>query len=113
MNVSSTNALSECGLKRYVRMDPVSRSVLTGQELQKRGPQSIGKARGGWPPEIHLVAVGPDCPLILRLSPGNAHDGPEGHKLIKMLRKSPYRLLGTDGESIVEQRRVALRKNTG
>ena len=54
---------------------------------KKGGPQSIGKSRGGWTTKIHLVAAGPDCPLIFHLSPGNAHDGPEGRKLIERLRE--------------------------
>ena len=59
-----------------------------GTRASKKGASIDRKARGGWPPKIHLVAVGPDCPLILRLSPGNAHDGLEGHKLIKIARLS-------------------------
>ena len=46
-----------------------------------------GKSRGGWTTKIHLVAAGPDCPLIFHLSPGNAHDGPEGRKLIERLKE--------------------------
>ena len=67
------------------------RGSFTGQHLrqgasrrhgrgQKNGPQSIGKSRGGWTTKLHMVAADDRTPLAFSLSPGQAHDGPEGRK---------------------------------
>ena len=52
---------------------------------QKNGPQSIGKSRGGWTTKLHMVAADDRTPLAFSLSPGQAHDGPEGRKLLNRL----------------------------
>src|SRR6201986_4596094 len=50
--------------------------------LKKNGPQAIGKARGGWNTKIHLVAADARTVITFALSPGNAHDAPEGRALL-------------------------------
>ena len=52
---------------------------------QKNGPQSVGKSRGGSTTKLHMVAADDRTPLAFSLSPGQAHDGPEGRKLINRL----------------------------
>ena len=49
---------------------------------KKNGPQAIGKSRGGWTTKIHLVAADARTALTFELSPGQAHDSPEGRKLL-------------------------------
>jgi len=53
--------------------------------LKKNGPQSIGKSRAGWTTKIHLVAATERHAVTFSLSPGNAHDAPEGRKLMRTL----------------------------
>src|ERR1700733_13052746 len=48
---------------------------------KKNGPQAIGKSRGGWNTKVHLVAANARTAITFALSPGNAHDGPEGRAL--------------------------------
>ena len=50
--------------------------------LKKNGPQSIGKSRGGWTTKIHMVAADARTAVTFSLSPGQAHDAPEGRKLL-------------------------------
>ena len=52
---------------------------------KKNGPKAIGKSRGGWTTKIHLVAADARTALTFALSPGQAHDGPEGRKLLTSL----------------------------
>ncbi|MCH7910409.1 MAG: IS5 family transposase [Candidatus Hydrogenedentes bacterium] len=52
---------------------------------KKNGPQSIGKSRGGWTTKIHMVAADARTAITFSLSPGQAHDGPEGRKLLRTL----------------------------
>ena len=47
--------------------------------VKKNGPQSIGKSRGGWTTKIHMVAADARTALI------QAHDAPEGRKLLNRL----------------------------
>jgi len=49
-----------------------------GQVLLKKGPQSIGKSRGGRTTKIHSVVVDVNLPIVRRLSSGSAADDPEG-----------------------------------
>lgn len=51
-------------------------------ELLKKGPQAIGRSRGGCTTKIHLVAASDRCALILKLSPGQAGDAPAGRELL-------------------------------
>ena len=53
--------------------------------LKKNGPQAIGKSRGGWTTKLHLVAANERTALRFSLSPGQAHDAPEGRKLLQRL----------------------------
>ena len=51
--------------------------------VKKNGPQAIGKSRGGWNTKIHLVAANARTAITFALSPGNAHDAPEGRALLR------------------------------
>ena len=53
--------------------------------FKKNGPQSIGKSRGGWTTKIHMVAADARTAMTFSLSPGQAHDAPEGRKLLHRL----------------------------
>ena len=53
--------------------------------LKKNGPQAIGKSRGGWTTKIHMVAADARTAVTFSLSPGQAHDAPEGRKLLTRL----------------------------
>jgi len=48
---------------------------------EKNAPHSIGKSRGGWNTKIHMVAADDRTALTFALSPGQAHDAPEGRLL--------------------------------
>ena len=50
--------------------------------LKKTVPRPIGKSRGGWTTKIHLVAADARTAITFALSPGQAHDAPEGRKLL-------------------------------
>ena len=52
---------------------------------KKNGPQAIGKSRGGWTTKIHLIAADARTAVTFSLSPGQAHDAPEGRKLLHRL----------------------------
>jgi transposase len=60
--------------------------------LKKNGPQAIGKSRGGWTTKIHLVAADARTAITFALSPGNAHDAPEGRELLRDLGPMPTAL---------------------
>ncbi|MGH9567107.1 MAG: IS5 family transposase [Candidatus Angelobacter sp.] len=53
--------------------------------FKKNGPQSIGKSRGGWSTKIHLAAADARTPIAFALSPGQAHDAPQGRALLNRL----------------------------
>jgi hypothetical protein len=53
--------------------------------VKKNGPQAIGKSRGGWNTKIHMVAANARTAITFALSPGNAHDAPEGRALLAEL----------------------------
>jgi transposase len=57
--------------------------------LKKNGPQAIGQSRGGWTTKIHLVAADARTALTFALSPGQAHDAPEGRKLLQRFGRIP------------------------
>jgi transposase len=63
--------------------------------VTKNGPQAIGQSRGGWTTKIHLVAANARTALTFALSPGQAHDAPEGRKLLQRFgrRSRPTPLL--------------------
>ncbi len=50
---------------------------------KKNGPQAIGRSRGGCTTKIHLVAAEARCALMLKLSPGQAGDAPQGRELLE------------------------------
>ncbi|MDM0116811.1 IS5 family transposase [Variovorax sp. J22R133] len=53
--------------------------------FKKNGPQAIGKSRGGWNTKIHMVAADARTAITFSLSPGQAHDAPEGRALLRRL----------------------------
>jgi len=57
--------------------------------IKKNGPQAIGKSRGGWNTKIHLVAADARTAITFALSPGHAHDAPEGRELLRELGAMP------------------------
>ncbi len=57
--------------------------------FKKNGPQAIGKSRGGWTTNIHLVAANARTAVTLALSPGQAHDTPRGRELLRRLSRLP------------------------
>ncbi len=57
--------------------------------LKKNGPQALGRSRGGWTTKIHLVAADARTALTFALSPGQAHDAPEGRKWLHRFGKRP------------------------
>ena len=59
------------------------------RSIKKNGPQSIGKSRGGWTTKIHMVAADARTAITFALSPGNAHDAPEGRELLRDLGSFP------------------------
>ena len=48
---------------------------------RKKGPQSVGRSRGGRDAKIHMVSASDRQAMIFRLSGGQAHDAPEGRAL--------------------------------
>ena len=68
-------------------MDSTSIKVrLEGTGALKNGPQSIGKSSGGWTAKIPMLAAKERQAGKFALSPGNAHDAPGGHKLLRKMR---------------------------
>ncbi len=53
--------------------------------LRKRGPQAIGRSRGGMTTKIHMVAADARTAIIYAISPGQDHDGPHGRELLQRL----------------------------
>src|ERR1700757_1441466 len=72
-------------------LDSTSVKVHPGRHgsIKKNGPQSIGKSRGGWTTKIHMVAADARTAITFALSPGNAHDAPEGRELLRDLGSFP------------------------
>src|SRR5216683_4516237 len=56
---------------------------------KKNGLQAIGKSRGGWNTKVHLVAANARTAITFALSPGHAHDAPEGRALLAELGPMP------------------------
>jgi len=63
-----------------------------GTGALKNGSQAIGKSRGGWNTKIHMVAADARTAVVFALSPGNAHDAPEGRALLEDLGPMPQGL---------------------
>ena len=53
--------------------------------LKKRGPQAIGRSRGGLNTKIHMIAASARSAVIFALSPGQDHDAPHGRDLLQKL----------------------------
>ena len=72
-------------------LDSTSIKVRSGRHgrSKKNGPQAIGKSRGGWNTKVHLVAANARTAITFALSPGNAHDAPEGRALLTELGPMP------------------------
>ena len=51
--------------------------------LTKRGPQAIGRSRGGLTTKIHAIAADARTAILFALSPGQDHDAPHGRRLLK------------------------------
>ena len=49
----------------------------------------MGKSRGGWNTKIHMVSSDDRTAVAFTLSPGQAHDAPEGRKLLESMGKLP------------------------
>ncbi|MEZ5484367.1 MAG: IS5 family transposase [Lysobacteraceae bacterium] len=62
-----------------------SRFIPTGPVLEKKGPQSIGKSRGGWNTKVHMVAADERTAITFGLSLGQMHDAPAGRALLTHL----------------------------
>lgn len=57
--------------------------------LKKNGSQAIGQSRGGWTTKIHMVAADARTAITFALSPGQAHDAPEGRQLLQRVGRIP------------------------
>ncbi|HAT6345277.1 TPA: IS5 family transposase [Aeromonas hydrophila] len=77
---------------------------------KKNGPQAIGKSRGGWNTKIHMVAADARTAVTFCLSPGQAHDAPEGRRLLSSLGPTsrPVHLLMDRAYEGNETRQLAL-----
>jgi hypothetical protein len=49
----------------------------------------MGQSRGGWTTKLHLGAAEARTALAVALSPGQAHDAPEGRKLRQRVGRMP------------------------
>ena len=81
-----------------------------GTGALKKRPQSIGKSRGGWNTKIHMVAADARTAVTFCLSPGQAHDAPEGRRLLSSLGPAsrPVHLLMDRAYEGNETRQLAL-----
>src|SRR6266478_6356221 len=70
-------------------LDSTSIKVHRDGRSKKNGPQAIGKSRGGWNTKVHLVAANARTAITFALSPGHAHDAPEGRALLAELGPMP------------------------
>ena len=53
--------------------------------IEKNGPQSIGRTRGGWNTKLHMVAASDRDGVSFSLSAGNRGDAPEGRALLQQV----------------------------
>ena len=67
-----------------LKLEAVSLDSTIGSVGKKNGPQSIGRS-GGWTTKLHMVAADARTAVTFSLSPGQAHDAPEGRKLLRRL----------------------------
>ena len=81
-----------------------------GTGALKKNLESIGRSRGGWTTKIHMVAADARTAITFSLSPGQAHDAPEGRKLLNRLGQqhdSPWLIMDRAYEGD-ETRQLAL-----
>ena len=71
---------------------------------EKGGSQSIGKSRGGWTTKIHMVAADDRTAVAFRLSPGQAHDAPQGRRLLQSLGAQSQKTRFGDGPRLRRRR---------
>ena len=57
--------------------------ILTELVRLKKGPQSIGKSRGGLTTKIHSIVADVSLSIVRQLSSGSAADDPEGQELME------------------------------
>jgi transposase len=74
------------------------------RRIKKNGPQAIGKSRGGWTTKIHLVAANARTAITFALSPGQAHDAPEGRELLQTLPALPEGVALPSGIAVLMDR---------
>ncbi|SAK48076.1 IS4 family transposase [Caballeronia ptereochthonis] len=81
-----------------------------GTGALKKGPQAIGKSRGGWTTKIHMVAADARTAITFALSPGQAGDAPEGRALLQSVGRPnrPLHLLMDKAYEGDETRQLAL-----
>ena len=65
--------------------------------LNKTGPRPSARPGGGWPPQSRLVAAEARTAVTVSRSPGQAHEAPEGRKLLHRLgaQREPVPLMLT------------------
>ena len=63
--------------------------------LNQTGPRPSARPAEGGPPQSHRVAAEARTAVTVSLSPGQAHDAPEGRKLLRRLgsQREPLPLL--------------------
>ena len=68
------------------------------------------KSIGGWTTKIHMVAADARTAVTFSLSPGQAHDAPEGHELLSRIGPTdrPLHLLMDRAYEGNETRQLAL-----
>ena len=64
---------------------PIVKVHPDGTGTGKNEPQGVGESRGIWTSKLHLAAADARTTVTLPLSPGQAHDTPEGCKLLRRL----------------------------
>src|SRR5438552_15096679 len=62
--------------------------IRTRRARQKRGPQEIGRSRGGPSTKIHAVVDALGNPVRLALSPGQTHEMKLAHELLADLARA-------------------------
>lgn len=62
------------GSDSFPRFYEHSRSPLCFLSTEKKGPQGIGRSKGGLTTKIHMIAWDPDHGMVFSLTPGNVSD---------------------------------------
>ncbi|CAI8009141.1 Uncharacterized protein y4sN [Geodia barretti] len=69
----------------HLQREQIVRIKLEAVAMDSTIVKSIGKSRGSWTTKIHMVAADARTAITFWLSPGQAHDAPEGRKLLTRL----------------------------